>query len=88
MRHYLLQQLLRVRPEAFVEAVQILNAHPDELVHVMNRYGYTDPPTIGGYLDRELPNPYIDAATRNGHEFSNSANRETRIRGLPPQTVR
>jgi len=25
----------------------------------MSRYGYTDPPTIGGYLDRELPNPNI-----------------------------
>jgi 4-amino-4-deoxy-L-arabinose transferase-like glycosyltransferase len=59
MRHYATEQLLRVRPEALVEGVQILNAHRPEVVRVMSRYGYTDPPTIGGYLDRELPNPNI-----------------------------
>ena len=36
-------ELLAVRPEALVEAVQILNAHRDEVVKVMTRYGYTDP---------------------------------------------
>ena len=48
------------RPEALVEAVQILNAHRDEVVVVMMRHGYTDPSTIGGYLDRDLPNSLID----------------------------
>ena len=52
---YLTNELLRLRPEALVEAVQILNAHRDEVVKVMTRYGYTDPNSIGGYLDRDLP---------------------------------
>jgi len=47
--------LLGARPEALVEAVQILNAHRDEIVTIMTRYGYTDPKAIGGYLDRDLP---------------------------------
>ena len=34
--------------------MQILLAHPDEVVQVMKRYGYTDPEWIGGYLDRDL----------------------------------
>jgi 4-amino-4-deoxy-L-arabinose transferase-like glycosyltransferase len=59
VRHFTTEQLLRLRPEALVEAVQILNSHRDEIVQVMTRYGYTDPPTIGGYLDRALPNPNI-----------------------------
>jgi Dolichyl-phosphate-mannose-protein mannosyltransferase len=54
-RHYLLEQLLNRRPQALVEAIQILNAHRDEVVKVMTRYGYTDPQSIGGYLDRDLP---------------------------------
>jgi hypothetical protein len=55
LRQYFTKQLLRIRPEALVEGVQILNAHRDEVVKVMTRYGYTDPATIGGYLDRDLP---------------------------------
>jgi hypothetical protein len=55
VRHILMAQLLDARPEALVEAVQILNAHRDEIVKVMTRYGYTDPKAIGGYLDRDLP---------------------------------
>jgi hypothetical protein len=55
VRHGLAEQLLDARPEALVEAVQILNAHRDEIVTVMTRYGYTDPKVIGGYLDRDLP---------------------------------
>jgi hypothetical protein len=53
-------KLLEVRPEALVEAVEILQNHRDDVVRVMTRYGYTDPRTIGGYLDRDLPNPNID----------------------------
>jgi hypothetical protein len=33
----------------------ILNAHRDEIIKVMTRYGYTEPETFGGYLDRDLP---------------------------------
>ena len=25
----------------------------------MTRYGYTDPESIGGYIDRDLPNPNL-----------------------------
>jgi len=57
--NYFIRKLLQVRPEALVEAIQMLNTHRDEVVRVMTRYSYTDPPTIGGYLDRDLPNPNI-----------------------------
>ena len=53
-RRQLLEQLLKARPQALVEAVQILNAHRDEVVKVMSRHGYIDPNRIGGYLDRDL----------------------------------
>jgi hypothetical protein len=48
------QVLLDERPEALVEAIQILNGHRDQIVKVMSRYGYTDPRALGGYLDRDL----------------------------------
>jgi hypothetical protein len=54
LRHDLLEQLLAARPGALVEAVQILNAHRDEVVQIMTRYAYTDPLGVGGYLDRDL----------------------------------
>ena len=54
-RHYLTEHVLNLRPQALVEAIQILNAHRDEVVKVMTRYGYTDARSIGGYLDRDLP---------------------------------
>jgi hypothetical protein len=54
-RQYFLDRLLQARPEALVEAVEVLLAHRDAVVQVMTRYGYTDPATIGGYLDRDLP---------------------------------
>jgi 4-amino-4-deoxy-L-arabinose transferase-like glycosyltransferase len=57
VRHYLTNELLRLRPQALVEAIQILNAHRDEVVEVMSRYGYTDPKQIDGFLDRDLPTP-------------------------------
>jgi 4-amino-4-deoxy-L-arabinose transferase-like glycosyltransferase len=53
--HYLMNQLLSRRPQALVEAVQILNSRRDDVVKVMTRAGYADPPLIGGYLDRDLP---------------------------------
>jgi len=60
LRHYYAEELLHARPEGLVEAIQILNAHPAEVERVLLRYGYTDPSTIGGYLDRDLANPLID----------------------------
>ena len=54
-RQFFLDRLLKGRPEALVEAVEILIRHTDEVVKVMTRYGYTDPQTIGGFLDRDLP---------------------------------
>jgi hypothetical protein len=54
-RRYFLRVLLAGRPDGLVEAVQILNAHRDEVVEVMTRYAYTDPLRLGGYLDRDLP---------------------------------
>jgi hypothetical protein len=55
VRHDLTNQLLDARPEALVEAIQILNAHGDEVIQIMTRYAYTDPLRVGGYLDRDLP---------------------------------
>lgn len=56
-RKNLLDQLLRARPEGLVEAVSILTAHPDAVVRVLTRYGYTDPQSVGGFLDRDLVGP-------------------------------
>jgi hypothetical protein len=53
-RRELLEQVLQARPQTLVEAVEILNAHRDEIVKVMSRQGYTDPESIGGYLDRDF----------------------------------
>jgi 4-amino-4-deoxy-L-arabinose transferase-like glycosyltransferase len=54
MRRNLLDQLLGVRPEALNEAVAILVDRPDDVAAVLTRYGYTDPATIGGHLDRDV----------------------------------
>jgi hypothetical protein len=54
VRHDLAEQLLAARPQALVEAVEILNAHREEVETIMTRYGYTDPKSVGGYLDRVL----------------------------------
>jgi len=53
-RRFLLDRLLRTRPKALVEAAQVLIKDPAAVVHVLTRYGYTDPRAIGGYLDRNL----------------------------------
>ena len=47
-------QLLRNRPEALVEAVEILIRRPDAVRAVLLRSGYTDEDSIGGYLDRDV----------------------------------
>ena len=47
--------LLEDRPQAVVEAAEILIARPDAVRAVLLKPGYTDPAAIGGYLDRDLP---------------------------------
>ena len=47
--------LLARRPEALVEAVQMLIAHPDQIRAALLREPFTDPGSLGGYLDRDLP---------------------------------
>ena len=37
-RHMRTERLLQIRPEALVEAVQIINTHRDEVERVMTRY--------------------------------------------------
>jgi len=44
--------LLKVRPQALVEAARILATHPDALEVVLLRPTYSDPDSIGGPLDR------------------------------------
>ena len=46
--------VLRNRPEALVEAVEILIARPDSVRAVLLRGGYTDEASIGGFLDEDL----------------------------------
>ena len=47
--------MLRDRPQSLLEAVEILIRRPDTVRAVLEREGYTDPATIGGALDRDLP---------------------------------
>jgi len=48
------ERLLNARPQALAEAVEILIRRPEAVRAVLTRFGYTDPDTIGGYLDRDL----------------------------------
>ncbi|WP_165072504.1 ArnT family glycosyltransferase [Paludisphaera rhizosphaerae] len=54
LRTELLEQLRAARPEGLIEAVEIVTAHPDAVAEVITRYPYTDPASLGGYLDRDL----------------------------------
>jgi len=45
------ERLLKLRPEALIEAVEILIARPEAVRRVLTRSAYTDPTAIGGYLD-------------------------------------
>jgi hypothetical protein len=66
-RQFFLDRLLKARPEGLVEGVEILIHHTNEVVKVMTRYGYTDPHTVGGFLDRDLPDkPETIASDRHG----------------------
>jgi hypothetical protein len=51
------ERLLKARPEALVEAVDIVIRRPEAVRTVLTRFGYTDVAAIGGYLDRGLPEP-------------------------------
>ncbi len=46
--------LMRARPQALVEAVEILIRRGDAVRRALLRYPYTDPDDIGGYLDQDL----------------------------------
>ena len=46
--------LLRVRPEALNEAIEIIITRPDAIRTVLGRDSYTDPHSIGGYLDEGI----------------------------------
>ncbi|WP_422926695.1 glycosyltransferase family 39 protein [Singulisphaera sp. PoT] len=48
------ERLLSARPQAIVEAVDMLIQHPNELRTVLMNQAYTDTATIGGYIDRDL----------------------------------
>jgi hypothetical protein len=45
------ERLLRGRPQALLEAVEILVTRGDDVRTVLTRYPYTDDRTIGGFLD-------------------------------------
>ncbi len=62
LRHLYLKALMHARPEALVEAIQMLNARSGDIERILLRYGYTEPGSIGGYLDRGLSDPLIDGA--------------------------
>jgi hypothetical protein len=63
-------RLLKARPAALVEAVEILIRRPESVRTVLTRFGYTDPATIGGYLDRALPRPQDGGATASAERAS------------------
>jgi 4-amino-4-deoxy-L-arabinose transferase-like glycosyltransferase len=62
--------LLRVRPRALVEAVDILIARPEAVRKVLTRYSYTDSATIGGFLDDPAP---VAATARTNAKVANAA---------------
>jgi hypothetical protein len=47
------ERLLRGRPEALREAVEILINRAKDLRVLLTRWGYTDPERIGGFLDQD-----------------------------------
>jgi hypothetical protein len=49
------ERLLNARPEALVEAVEILIRRGDAVRAVLTHPGYLDPRSMGGELDRDLP---------------------------------
>ncbi len=49
------ERLLRGRPQALLEAVEILITRPRDVRAVLTRYPYTDEGMIDGFLDRGFP---------------------------------
>ena len=52
-----LQSLLRSDPAALSDAVAILIDRPDAVRTILTRYAYTDPASVGGPIDSNLPPP-------------------------------
>jgi hypothetical protein len=48
------ERLLRGRPEALIEAVEILINRPSDVRAVMTRFPFTDDGSINGFLDQDL----------------------------------
>jgi hypothetical protein len=46
--------LLQIRPQALIDAVEIVITRPDAVRRVLLRHSYTDPAWVGGYLDQAL----------------------------------
>jgi hypothetical protein len=55
--HSASETLLRSRPQALPEAVEMLIRRPDAIRRVLTRYSYTDPASIGGDLDDGIRPP-------------------------------
>jgi hypothetical protein len=66
-KRMLLNRLRSIRPESIVEAAEILTNRLDDVIAVMTRYGYTDPASVGGYLDRGLPSPIVPTQSSAAH---------------------
>jgi hypothetical protein len=66
-KRMLLNRLRSIRPESIVEAAEILTGRLDDVIAVMTRYGYTDPASVGGYLDRDLPSPIVPTQSSAAH---------------------
>ncbi len=61
------ERLLRGRPEALVEAVEILINRPNDVLTVLLRQPYTTENMIGGFLDEAFPAGDIDAPAQSKH---------------------
>ena len=75
--------LMASRPGALAEAAEIVIAHPEATRAAMTRFPYTEPETIGGYLDRDLP-PYPAGA---GSTASASASADLGASPTYPKTT-
>ena len=49
------ERLLRGRPEALIEAVEILINRPSDVRAVMTGFPFTDERSINGFLDKDMP---------------------------------
>ncbi len=77
--------LLKTRPAALVEAVEILNTRPDAVRAILRAPPYTNPEAVGGYLDRDLPP--ADKADRSTSESARSGEPSPTPRPTRPTTA-